>query len=251
MIKYLNLILITVFLNGNDGLSQGKYITDKCDVVFDIHKNGNKLIYSLMRYKKPIMGEVFLSNDGSLRFENLYSHFYDTIEDKKFPPMKKAYIVGGEIENNDTFLVQNYGNAMNPYIIFDGCGKFLKYQLNNLHNIIEKIKNNNLDLFTIDFFKILLQTNPFTPKNLTTYNNIAYYLQKAGANEEAVYLLEKIIKKFPNRTVAYYNLGDSYWELGEKKKAINAYTTYIEQMCHKGLQKKIPKVVLERVTNKR
>jgi tetratricopeptide (TPR) repeat protein len=88
-------------------------------------------------------------------------------------------------------------------------------------------------------------------KTLTTYNNIAYHLQKAGANEEAAYLLEKIIVKFPNRTVAYYNLGDAYWALGEKKKAIKAYTTYIEQMCHKGLQKKIPKEVLERVKDKR
>jgi hypothetical protein len=35
--------------------------------------------------------------------------------------------------------------------------------------------------------------------------------------------------------------------LGEKDKAIKAYTTYIEQMCDKGLQKKIPKEVLKRV----
>jgi len=84
-------------------------------------------------------------------------------------------------------------------------------------------------------------------KTLTQYNNIAYYLQKAGANEEAVYLLEKIVAKFPNRTVAYINLGDAYWALGEKDKARKAYTTYIEQMCDKGLQKKIPKEVLDRV----
>ncbi len=92
---------------------------------------------------------------------------------------------------------------------------------------------------------------PLTPKTLTQYNNIAYYLQQAGANEEAVYLLEKIIKKFPKRTVAYLNLGDAYWELGEKEKACKAYTTYIEQMCAKGLQKKIPKKVLERVESKK
>ena len=86
-----------------------------------------------------------------------------------------------------------------------------------------------------------------TPQILTQYNDIAYYLQKAGANEEAVYLLKKIVAKFPNRTVAYINLGDAYWELGEKEKARKAYTTYIEQMCNKGLQKKIPQEVLKRV----
>jgi len=96
----------------------------------------------------------------------------------------------------------------------------------------------------------LIKNKYITIKTLSKYNNIAYYLQKAGANKEAIYLLEKIIKKFPNRTVAYYNLGDAYWELGEKEKARKAYSTYIEQMCHKGLQKKIPKKVLQRVENK-
>ena len=96
----------------------------------------------------------------------------------------------------------------------------------------------------------LIHAMSFTKKNLTPYNNIAYYLQEAGANEEAVFLLKKIIAKFPNRTVAYYNLGDAYWALGNKEKARKAYTTYIEQMCDKGLQKKIPKVVMKRIESK-
>ena len=107
-----------------------------------------------------------------------------------------------------------------------------------------RINNTSIDL-------IFGNKSNITPKTLTTYNNIAYYLQKAGANEEAVFLLEKIIEKFPSRTVAYYNLGDAYWALGEKQKAMKAYTTYIEQMCQKGLQKKIPKVVLKRIEIKK
>ena len=87
-----------------------------------------------------------------------------------------------------------------------------------------------------------------TPQTLTSYNNIAYYLQKAGANEEAIYLLEKIIAKFPQRTVAYYNLGDAYWAVGDKTKAIKAYTIYIEQMCKAGKDKKIPALVIKRVS---
>jgi len=105
---------------------------------------------------------------------------------------------------------------------------------------------NSLNGFCFDYY---LKNYPIN-ENLTQYNDIAYYLQKAGANEEAVYLLEKIIKKFPNRTVAYINLGDAYWKMGEKEKAKKAYTTYIEQMCNKGLQKKIPHEVLKRVERK-
>jgi len=122
-------------------------------------------------------------------------------------------------------------------------------KMSNLKHFSEKVKNKKINV-TLSSIKELLYYNEMSPKNLTTYNNIAYYLQKAGANKEAIYLLEKIIKKFPNRTVAYYNIGDAYWELGEKEKARKAYSTYIEQMCHKGLQKKIPKKVLQRVENK-
>ena len=89
------------------------------------------------------------------------------------------------------------------------------------------------------------------PETIAISNDVAFFIGEAGYYEEASYLLEKIIKKFPNRTVAYYNLGDAYWALGKKQKAIKAYTTYIEQMCDKGLQNKIPKVVLERVSNKK
>jgi len=88
-------------------------------------------------------------------------------------------------------------------------------------------------------------------KDVVKLNNIAYYIQKAGANEEAIYLLKEILKKYPNRTVAYYNLGDAYWALGDKKKAKEAYLTYTEQMCNAGKQKRIPKVVKDRISSKK
>ncbi|HHD81173.1 MAG TPA: tetratricopeptide repeat protein [Campylobacterales bacterium] len=108
-------------------------------------------------------------------------------------------------------------------------------------------KKSKLDF---NYSKVLqLKSLCLDKNNVVFYNDMSYYLQKAGANKEAIYLLKKIIEKFPNRTVAYYNLGDAYWELGDRTKAVKAYTTYIEQMCHKGLQKKIPKEVLMRVEN--
>ena len=102
-----------------------------------------------------------------------------------------------------------------------------------------------------DKIKIVAQDIPnvnikLSKKTLPTYNNIAYYLQKAGANKEAIYLLEKILQKYPNRTVAYYNIADAYWAIGEKEKAKEAYRTYIKQMKAKGKEKRIPKTVLKR-----
>ena len=68
-----------------------------------------------------------------------------------------------------------------------------------------------LKSYTKDFFQNLLKEKPIEKKTLTTYNNIAYYLQKAGSNQEAIYLLEKILEKYPTLTVAHYNLADAYW----------------------------------------
>ena len=94
---------------------------------------------------------------------------------------------------------------------------------------------------------LILSKYSLTYRTADTYNNIAYYLQQAGANQESVYLLEKIIEKFPNRTVAYLNLGDAYYGLGDKEKAIKAYQAYIDQMKKKGLESKMPKRSIEHV----
>ncbi|QDF28497.1 tetratricopeptide repeat protein [Halarcobacter anaerophilus] len=106
-----------------------------------------------------------------------------------------------------------------------------------------KLKN----ILSNNEIKYLLNRFPFTLKNVTQYNNIAYYLQKAGANKEAIYLLEKIIEKYPNRIVAYINLGDAYWDNGDKIKAKEAYKKYIELMKKADKEKRIPIKVEDRI----
>lgn len=84
-------------------------------------------------------------------------------------------------------------------------------------------------------------------QHVNSINNIAYYLEQSKAYVEAIFLLEKITELFPNRTVAYINLGDAYWGNGEQEKAKQAYKIYILQMKTKGKESKIPKQVLGRV----
>lgn len=85
-------------------------------------------------------------------------------------------------------------------------------------------------------------------KNDVTFtNNIAYFLERSGKYNHAIYFLKDIIKKNPNRTVAYYNLGDAYWGLNKKAKAKQAYKKYIELMENAGKNKKIPQKVKDRV----
>jgi len=86
--------------------------------------------------------------------------------------------------------------------------------------------------------------------NIEKANNTAYYLEQSGAFEETINLLGKIIDKDPNRAVAYVNLGDAYWGLGEKNKAQKAYKIYIKLMKEKGKEKQIPSSLLERIKGK-
>jgi len=67
-------------------------------------------------------------------------------------------------------------------------------------------------------------------RNLDDYNNIAFALSKNGNQKAGIELLKQIISKFPDRTVAYLNLADSYWNIGEKDKAINNYKEYLTLM---------------------
>ena len=114
-----------------------------------------------------------------------------------------------------------------------------------LIDALDKVKNKTLT--DKDLYNIVFEVG-IHDKTVVKINDLAYYYSKYNAKSNIlVEVYINIIKNYPNRTVAYYNLGDAYWALGEKDKAIKAYTTYIEQMCNKGLQKKIPKEILERV----
>ncbi len=86
-----------------------------------------------------------------------------------------------------------------------------------------------------------------TSSNVIVYNDLAYYLEQYGLRSEAIHILEKIIITYPNRTVAYINLGDAYWGLGEQEQAKEAYEKYIELMKTNGKENKIPQRVYERI----
>lgn len=84
--------------------------------------------------------------------------------------------------------------------------------------------------------------------DLVFYNNIAFILSQNKIFDEAIYLLNEIIKIEPNRVVAYLNIADCFWETNEKEKAVENYKFYIELMKkQKKDLKKIPKYVFDRI----
>lgn len=89
---------------------------------------------------------------------------------------------------------------------------------------------------------------PLSDENIDKYNDTAYYLQQFGENNEAIKLLKLIIDEAPDRVVAYINIADSYWKIGNKGLAKKNYQKYISLMKNQSKDmKRIPQRVYDRI----
>jgi Tfp pilus assembly protein PilF len=59
-------------------------------------------------------------------------------------------------------------------------------------------------------------------------NNLGFVYYRQQRYAEAARWLENTVKIDPSRAVAYLNLGDAYFNAGDKAKARQAYSTYLE-----------------------
>lgn len=84
--------------------------------------------------------------------------------------------------------------------------------------------------------------------NVELANNLAYLLEQNGAYSDSKYLLQNIITQYPERLVAYLNLGDADWTLNNKKEAKESYKFYISFMKSQNKDlSKIPQRVYDRI----
>lgn len=80
------------------------------------------------------------------------------------------------------------------------------------------------------------------------FNDVAFFWQQAGFNNDAIWLLKKVISESPKRTVAYLNLADAYWAEGDQASAGKNYKVYTELMSEDGKQAKVPDRARQRAT---
>jgi tetratricopeptide (TPR) repeat protein len=59
-------------------------------------------------------------------------------------------------------------------------------------------------------------------------NDYGFFLQRAGASKDAVKILEKVVRVAPERTVAWLNLADAYWDSKHTDEAKAAYRRYLK-----------------------
>ena len=197
-----------------------------------------EILYEKLNLCNFALMERYVINMKKFKNKNLATldplSIYETLEKHKFNSQYFRKICISEMKDEYNTMLQKFYtkdfNKLKTYI--DSKIVIQTHDLDNKQCLPEEYLDKYLCLNT--------------DKGTTISNNIAFFLEKTHNYKEAIYLLEKILQKYPNRTVAYYNIGDAYWAIGEKEKAKKAYRTYIEQMKAKGKEEKIPRVVMER-----
>jgi len=218
-----------------------------------IYKIENKTLKLLLN--KKIIEELHGENNGAGKghISVKKSIYLNKKTDKKYPILKfkntyryQEYNYDGSKNKEEKWEVDNYGYLSYKYV--KGKYKVLQkkapklFELNQVEAQVKKgLRFKPIVLQAMLFEEMLMK------KNVIQYNNIAYYLLKHRHYKGALVILEELVHYFPKRTVAYYNLGDAYWALGRKEEAKKMYATYVKQMTEQGKEKRIPKVVTQRI----
>lgn len=224
----------------------------KAKVIYALAKN-ELALYDLKNSRKENYNEVY----NSYVFDRLY---YFSKEDYK------KYVVEGYGEFFKK-LQEEYFNTNYYKELIKECYNLNYFQklvkdvslddefkninriklLKDLEKEIQLKSRRDLKSYDLIYFWKLINNIPINNKTVTLYNNIAYYLQEKRKNDEAIYLLNKVIESYPKRVVAYYNLGDAYWDSYNKFKAKKAYKKYVYLMKKLNKTNKIPQKIEQRL----
>jgi len=97
-------------------------------------------------------------------------------------------------------------------------------------------------MFLEPYIQTALDNNYYYPD---IFNDYGFLLQQAGRNKDAVKILSLVVKNTPKRAVAYLNLADAYWDVGDKLNASLNYKKYTSLKTYAN-HDKIPIRAIER-----
>lgn len=152
------------------------------------------------------------------------------------------------VKNTNSEMLDIDSKGFKSLTFYDSQGIIKSY--NNLKKLYTDLSKYPILSYSFNETELLDFKKKFalSQYNIDNYNNIAFILSKNGNQKVAIILLKQIVDKFPQRTVAYLNLADSYWAINNHDSAKENYKKYIVLMnSQKKDLTKIPKYVLERV----
>lgn len=185
----------------------------------------------------------YLNDNWFLLETNISTVNDDFLPDISLTINDLSYSIDGKNVNNKSVYDKEFNNLKGNVI-----SKYHQY----LSTFKSGYKNKSLGKLTsIGFDEVaeMLYFNPLSESNVNDYNDIAYYNSSTQKGDQSsILLLKKIVEKFPDRVVAYLNLGDSYWATDNKEYAKEAYNKYLELMKDQNKDlSKIPTRVEERI----
>jgi|GEM_PF-1759753 len=185
----------------------------------------------------------FLNDNWFLSETNISTVNDDFLPEISLTINDLSYSIDGKTVNNKNAYNRELNNQKESAI-----SKFNKY----LTTFKAGYKNKSLGkLKSIGFEEVaeMLYFNPLSESNVNDYNDIAFYnASTQKGNQSSILFLKRIVEKFPDRVVAYLNLGDSYFALDNKEYAKEAYNKYLELMKAQNKDiSKVPPRVEERI----
>lgn len=151
-------------------------------------------------------------------------------------------IDGNPIPKKSAIVEQQVTRTMRFNATFDSLYTVLNTSYKN-----KELATFNDSKLSVYLIAEILKNVPITKNNLERMNDFAYFLSLTkNCVISSVYVLEEIIKKFPDRIVAYLNVADAYYDLKSNAIARKYYLQYRNIMTKAGKGQKIPSRAIER-----
>ncbi|BDM65253.1 hypothetical protein NFHSH190041_27050 [Shewanella sp. NFH-SH190041] len=251
-------------LTEDSGEGTLKILDDKNDLVLNSSNliiDGYSFFYKIKNLPGNHKGFKFINRGSSFDGEMVYtveyynkSFFITNVEESANIRRDPSYQFSYEITCNRkvSYNLNKNPSPEIPFVIFDynnnNYDKFCKkkiYPIFPLKDLEEYLKEKIMFEIIMDDAIHLVKEIPITNKNIATYNNIAYYvyINDHSNAKVAIYILEHVIKKSPNRSVAYLNIADAFLSEKNYSKATEMYKKYVSILKAKGKEDKIPKRV--------
>ena len=223
-------------------------------------------------YKNLIVNEMSISTNLNVQTNYEFTLIYELNasatkikEQYKFQYLNnKLYLIFKEVVKfsskgtaTNRIYFSNHLMKNRTYEDLQSLGNDPDFQFNNTSSVVYlyglknvlfgKISNK---LSTEDYFIKYPEVSigSISLNNVEEANNIAYYLEQLAVYKESIYLLNGILKKEPQRVVAWLNLADAQWDYKSKADAKVSYQKYIALMKSQGKDlKKIPQRVYDRI----
>ena len=260
---------VTLLARASEGTDEGSLFinTAKLNVTYQ----GNRLnVWSQAPFRAFSSSALLEWNGKALRvlsheYDDPTQRFYDTKRElikKKDMKGLLAQEAEGWVEYPGFY--QDYYELAGPALLlsYDKALALYKKDVKTAIQYLDYGLRQYEDTYLIDYaggkltkVEIVGEPDAFNPptvgfdKYVAILNDYAYFLTLAGRNKEAKPILANIIKLAPGRVVAYLNLADAEWSLGQKSAAKTHYKQYWKLLGSKAA-KVAPARVQERMNAK-